>query len=288
MRTPASGIRASRPPRAAAGDRLAGDGRDVELRFGSGERRAAFTIENNGIPAGTYELPLRLSTPGGLTVKAGSARVRVFAAVREAGEGEAWRRFPRAALNASNDTVEQSEAFVAVTPVDERRYALGINGADAMTAFVTQDGGQTFVRDVMPATTDAPGETGPESSVICCDPMFAAGDGGDLWFGGLSFENGAANPSRIVVNRIAAGETSFRDVTVGLPLSAGTNGTQDKPLMTVDNAPRARPTAACTWSGTSRSRPGCGWRSRAATRGRPARSTPRAATAPTTGPRRPP
>jgi hypothetical protein len=83
----------------------------------------------------------------------------------------------------------------------------------------------------MPTSTDPPGGALPEASDICCDPMFAAGDAGDLWFGGLTLESAA--PSRIVVNRIAAGGTTFQPLTVGLPSNGA--GTQDKPMMTIDN-----------------------------------------------------
>jgi hypothetical protein len=43
------------------------------------------------------------------------------------------------------------------------------------------------------------------------------------------------NPSRILVNRIAAGGTTFQSQTVGLPVR--TAGTQDKPMMAIDDVP---------------------------------------------------
>src|SRR4051812_26767883 len=138
---------------------------------------------------------------------------------------------PRTAINASNDANEQSEAFVAVAPNDPNRFAVGINGPQ-MEAYVTQDGGAGFVGKVMPTATDAPGTNVLETSKVCCDPTFAAGDGGDLWFGGLT--DGGAAQSRIVVNRIAAGSTGFQPLTVGLPSNGA--GTQDKPMMTIDNS----------------------------------------------------
>jgi len=46
-------------------------------------------------------------------------------------------------------------------------------------------------------------------------------------------------PSRIVVNRISAGSTSFHSATVGLRVPSGVSSgaTEDKPMMTVDNDP---------------------------------------------------
>ena len=72
-------------------------------------------------------------------------------------------------------------------------------------------------------------------AALCCDPMSAADSAGNIWYGGLSTSNGPGNPSRIVVNRIAPGTTTFQPQTVGLP--ARTTGTQDKPMMTIDNTP---------------------------------------------------
>ncbi len=238
VRTPPSGIRASRPPRPGAGDRLARSGRDVELQFASGERQAAFTVENVGIPAGTYELPLTVRTPAGRTLRAASATVRVFAAVREAAPppGEQWRGLPRTTLNASNDAVEQSEVFVAASPGNAQRFGLGINGDAGMLAYVTQTGGQSFSPgQPLPPTVDAPGKVAPETAAVCCDPTFVAGDSGDLWFGGLSFANGPTNPSRILVDRIPAGSSMLQPVTTGLRQTG--SGTQDKPMMAIDNHP---------------------------------------------------
>ena len=104
-----------------------------------------------------------------------------------------------------------------------------------MPTWITTDGGQTWSQQVMPQAIDAPAKASPENGSVCCDPTFAADDLGNIWFGGLTLPNGSTNPSRIVVNRIAAGGTTFRAQTVGLPTGAA--GTQDKPMMTIDTTP---------------------------------------------------
>ena len=120
-------------------------------------------------------------------------------------------------------------------PGNRKRFVVGANGGGGYSAWITNDGGQNFTKAAMPTATDAPGEAGPETSNLCCDPMSAADADGNIWYGGLSQANGAGNPSRIVVNRFAPGATSFQPQTVGL--AQRTAGTQDKPMMTIDNAP---------------------------------------------------
>jgi phosphodiesterase/alkaline phosphatase D-like protein len=87
----------------------------------------------------------------------------------------------------------------------------------------------------MPQAIDQPGTSTTESGDVCCDPTLAADPLGNIWFGGLTLANGAGNPSRIVVNRVASGGSTFQAQTVGLPV--GSSGTQDKPMMTIDNTP---------------------------------------------------
>jgi phosphodiesterase/alkaline phosphatase D-like protein len=134
----------------------------------------------------------------------------------------------------SNDSIEQSESFIAVDPADRNRMAVGINWqAASMPLWITTDAGLHWTQRVMPQTIDQPGTTTAESGDVCCDPTLTADSLGNIWFGGLTLPNGTGNPSRIVVNRIAAGGTTFQSQTVGLPV--GSSGTQDKPMMTIDN-----------------------------------------------------
>ena len=124
---------------------------------------------------------------------------------------------------------------MTAVPGNRLRFVAGVNGGGGFSAWITGDGGQTFKRAIMPAALDAPGEAGLEASKNCCDPMSAADSAGNIWYGGLSQANGAGNPSRIIVGRIAAGSDQFQPTIVGL--QARTTGTQDKPLMTLDNSP---------------------------------------------------
>ncbi len=241
-RSGVSGLEYARVPAAGrgSGGRADRSGRVVTFDFGSGASgdSAEFSLTDNGIPPGTYELPYRWREAG-RGGGSGVATVIFYAPVRESSE-EPAPSFPRLAnpgfeVNATNDDTTESETFLTVVPGDKRRFVVGANGGGGYNAWVTTDGGNTFVKRSMPTATDAPGEPGPESSNLCCDPMSAADAAGNMWYGGLSLANGAANPSRIVVNRIAAGTTTFQPETVGLP--ARTAGTQDKPMMTIDNSP---------------------------------------------------
>ena len=232
-RVPASGRATT--PRA----RAKRDARVVSFAFDGGEAGdvARFTVTDVGIPAGTYRLPYRWREPGAASA-GGTADVVVYARTREAEEppGRQWTRLasPGVEANATNDALTESETFLSVVPGNRERFILGANGG-AFSAWVTNDGGQSFTKATMPTATDAPGEAGPEVSALCCDPMSAADSAGNLWYGGLSESNGPGQPSRIVVNRIAPGETSFQAFTVGL--RQRTAGTQDKPMMTIDNSP---------------------------------------------------
>ena len=216
------------------------DERVVSFGFTGAEAgdTASFEFSDIGIPAGTYELPYRWTERGGDAVE-GRATVIFYAPVREgqAGANTVFSRLtnPNMELNATDDASTESETFMTVVPGDEDRFVVGANGGGGYSAWITNDGGDTFVKATMPATTDAPGEAGPETSALCCDPMSAADEAGNVWYGGLSFSNGVGTPSRIVVNRFAPGATAFQGQTVGLPVRTG--GTQDKPMMTIDNSP---------------------------------------------------
>jgi len=243
VEVPASGIRATRSPklRRSAGRRarVRRSDRTVELtleRAPAGET-ASFEIEDAGIPAGSYRLPFAWRDRNGRRLKAGSAKVVFFAPVREGPGGEKAGRLanPGLAVNVSGDTTEESETFIAATEGDNQRVAVGSNWSSAsMPAWISQDGAHTWTQRTMPQTIDKPGSTSNESGSVCCDPMLAADTLGNIWYGGLTFTKGSA-ASRIVVNRIAAGSTSFRSVTTGIPVR--TSGQQDKPMMTIDNTP---------------------------------------------------
>ncbi|MGH2841302.1 MAG: hypothetical protein ACRDKY_10830, partial [Solirubrobacteraceae bacterium] len=242
-RSGVSGLPNARVPstgRGAAG-RASARRSDRVVRFAfdgaQGGDSASFSLTDLGISAGTYRLPYRWSGRGG-AVKRGSVAIVFYAPVREAQwEPPAWMRLasPGIEMNATNDADTESETFMTVVPGNKNRFVVGANGGGAYGAWITNDGGQTFTHSAMPAATDAPGEVGPETSNLCCDPISAADAAGNLWYGGLSQANGAGNPSRIVVVRAAPGATTFQSQTVGLPVR--TAGTQDKPMMTIDNSP---------------------------------------------------
>lgn len=252
-RSPISGLRFAKPAELvddSGGEAdLARSGRTVELAFENAESRdrASFVVENIGMTAGTYHLPLTWELPDGTRLPAGSAEIRIQVLEREAPEDDLLTRLAEAGRltsggverNVSSDSPTQSETFVAVTPNNRSRVVVGSNGDDAMAAWISNDGGSSWQKQVPSSTLDAPG--GTETANICCDPMFAADDDGNIWFGGLSRDNGAGGPSRIFVNRFAAGSSSLNSVSTGLPLGGGTDpppaAEQDKPLMTIDNSP---------------------------------------------------
>jgi len=245
---PASGIRAIRAPRLAGSARgrarVGRAGRTVKLtleRTAAGQS-ASFDIVDVGIPAGTYRLPFSWRDVNGRRTRAGAARVRFYAPAREGPPPNPWARLasPGFTTNASGDSTEESETFIATTRGNRDRIAVGSNWSSAsMPAWISNDGGQTWTQRTLPQSLDAPGEASSESGDVCCDPMFAADNLGNIWFGGLSFRVSSNNPSRIVVNRISAGSTSFHANTVGLAVPSGvTSGaTEDKPMMTIDNDP---------------------------------------------------
>ena len=243
LERPASGLPATRPAglleRASGRARLSRAGRTVELDLAPSPEgtTASFEVEDRGIPAGTYRLPFSWRDARGRAKRAGTAVVRVFARVREGEETpEAFGRLasPGVTSNVSGDTIEESETFIATTPGNRNRVAVGVNwSAASMPAWVTDDAGQSWTKLTLPQTIDAPAKASNESGNVCCDPMFAADSAGNFWYGGLTLTKGSA-PSRIVINRIAAGSRAFRTVTTGLPMR--TSGTQDKPMMTIDES----------------------------------------------------
>jgi hypothetical protein len=235
-----SGLPGARTPalseRAAGRAGLRRRGTLVELAFNGARTgdRASFELTDVGIPAGTYELPFFWRDASGHTKRAGTSQVRFYAPSRDG--PTTGLAAPGIATNVSNDTNEESESFIAVDPADRNRIAVGINWQSAsMPLWITSNGGVDWTQRVMPQAMDQPGTATTESGNVCCDPTLAADALGNIWFGGVTFPNGGANPSRIAVNRIAAGGTTFQAQSVGLPV--GASGTQDKPMMTIDNTP---------------------------------------------------
>ena len=244
-RSGVSGLRFARVPRsgsvAGAGARVTRSGRVVRFAFDAAGQGAAasFEIADVGIPAGRYELPFRWREAGRAGVRAGVARVNIYAPLREAAEESAggdWRLLLRAA-NATNDGLDQSESFVTVVPGNRLRYVVGANVDPFMSldGWITNTGGPPFTKAAVSPTFDAPGEPAPEAGELCCDPISAADAAGNIWYGGRARDNGPGRPDRIVVTRAAPGATAFAPTTVALRTRTG--GEQDKPMMTLDNAP---------------------------------------------------
>jgi hypothetical protein len=211
-------------------------------RVPGGDRTAVLTgsnpkleIENVGIPAGTYRAPFEYRR-GRRTLETGVARVVLYAPVREERAPTVFSGRSLININATNDVFEESEAFIAARPGLSDRVILGINSNDVdpcCSAWISGDRGQTWVKRTLPAATDKPASANPEVQEICGDPMLAADDLGNLWYGNLTCDSVA--PSRIVVNRVAAGGNTFQAQNVGLKFNVA--GQQDKNLMAIDNSP---------------------------------------------------
>ncbi|MDX6682481.1 MAG: hypothetical protein QOG94_2520 [Solirubrobacteraceae bacterium] len=228
---------------AGAGARASRSGRSVRFAFAGAAAgaSASLKVSDVGIPAGDYELPYRWREAGRARSSPGTARVIFYAPVREPAEGEGeaepepdWLALTRD-VNATNDTGEESETFVSVVPGNRLRYLVGANTATGFNAWITNTGDAPFAKAAVSATFDAPDEGASEPGRLCCDPTAAADAAGNLWYGGLSFDNGDGSPSRAIVARAAPGATTFGALTTGLRTRTG--GDQDKPMMTIDNSP---------------------------------------------------
>ncbi len=234
---PSSGLRAVRGPRLVAGDDLDRDGRTIALALGR-DARAAFELVDNGIPAGSYELPVRWRTPGGEIQAAPPLRVSFRAPERES---EPDPVFGRLESNVTNDSTEESETYVAVAPNDRDRVLVGSNWhAAGMAAWVTSNAGQSWSpARQLPQTTLKPSGLVGEGNV-CCDPMAAADELGSIWYGGIAciegpdFDSCLTEPSSwVVVARIPAGSDNYaQSTTTALKQLPGTE--VDKPMMTID------------------------------------------------------
>lgn len=206
----------------------------IDLSGVQAGRLVELTIPDRGIPAGTYALRVSHIDSGGRERALGSVSVRLYAPVREASvEDSGWQDLR--VTNVTNDATTQSETFITAVPGNPLRVLAGANGG-AYSAWLSTDGGTTFTKKTLPPALDVQAGDSGVGQKMCCDPMSAANREGDIWYGGLSFD--VNNSGFIVVNRIAAGETSFRPVTVGIPRRkySGFAGVQDKPMMTIDNS----------------------------------------------------
>jgi hypothetical protein len=220
---------------------------------GSRELSAAsrsVSFDVGGLPAGTYALPIRR---GGR--KAGAVRFRLYAPRKEGVESEdetpsIFGPVQRVPLNASAGQGEESETFVVLDPNDAKRvvaYGNDIGGSGDGGVHVTSDGGATWAHPQFPESYTTP--TGVDHELPGGDPILAADTLGNIWAGGLSLCGSATEQGRLFVNRIAPGTSSFQPHNAGLPylhtgnscdlssVPADYGVIQDKPQMTIDNAP---------------------------------------------------
>jgi hypothetical protein len=207
------------------------------LKYTSATKRTArlaagrsFRFRDLGLPARPYTVRV---------ANAGSFELRVFAPERD-GEQQrtvAWANLkaPFQDVNATNDSDEESETFVTVSPSNPDRIVVGYNDIDNIQKgpSVSSDGGKTFTQLTQPNDFDVRGKSAAEPNSVSGDPISAADTLGNVWFGGLS-DPSNGSPSRIYVNRIGP-DGQFQPRTVGLDYLHA--GLQDKPMMTIDNTP---------------------------------------------------
>ncbi len=224
--------------RTTRGGRSALDGRELTIPFRG--TRTRVEIPDRGLPAGTYRFAVRIDR-----VAHGTLGLRLYAPAREAREAPGSKS-PYAVLRApsiASATISgatESESFVTVSPLDPDRLLAGFNenGAGDVVASLSTDGGRSYAPLRLPTAVDAPGTTEQEGAGLGGDPMSAADLLGNIWYGQLTRDGGTA-PSRIVVNRVDPETNAFQPQDVGLKFNVA--GQQDKPMMTIDNAP-ASPT----------------------------------------------
>src|SRR4051794_16540177 len=194
------------------------------VRLAAGQSLA---FRDLGLPARPYALRV---------VGGGAVHVRVFAPERDGDQAKrpafAQLRAPLPDTNTTNDSDEESETFVTISPSNPDEIVVGYNDIDHIEKgpSVSLDGGKTFEQLTQPNTFDVRGNK-TENGSVSGDPMSAGDTLGNVWFGGLSVAKGTA-PSRIYVNRIGP-DGQFQPKTVGLDTLH--TGQQDKPMMTVDN-----------------------------------------------------
>lgn len=242
--------RKRRPDPRHPGTRLGGERAGLATAVLSpGERRVRLVIEGLNPLPGPHALKLSV---GGETV----AKLRVRAKPQSRGlppPAKAKRVSPRPApdpqatgagevnhdLNA--EPASQASSAVAVETDNPSRAIASANDArGAPAAFVSDQGFRpgSVVRRQPPTLADLPGG-GQQVLSLCCDPALAADAEGNLWMA-------VSAGSRIAVNRIAAGKSSFQALTVGLPVPPGPSAAE-KPAI----AARDGHALAAVWIETS-------------------------------------
>src|SRR4051794_5851899 len=171
---------------AGARARLRRDGRTLAVHFNHARAgdTATISIQDVGIPAGTYKLPYTWRDKAGKVLASGEVSVIFYAPVREGAPPNPLSRMANLRNNATGDSAEESEAFDAVTPGNPNRIAVGINYNEPpfpFDAWISEDGGQTGAQRTMPATRARPGSVTEEGSDMCCNPMFAPDGAGNIW-----------------------------------------------------------------------------------------------------------
>ncbi|MCW3039723.1 MAG: exported protein of unknown function, partial [Solirubrobacterales bacterium] len=217
-------------------------------------------IRTIALPAGTYRVPVRWRAADGTLTDVGVVRIVSFALTREGAQDvdagapanpfATPLRAPLAGLETDASAVdaadEESETFDVVDPIDSDRIVTAANDTSHIErgVYLSDDGGKSFSAPRFPAMADIPGVAGPEATDVGGDPILAADRLGNVWAGGLTVCTAAGAHSRIFVARIPAGSRTFVPLLVGLPYlhtesgcAQGTEGLQDKPMMTIDDAP---------------------------------------------------
>jgi 6-phosphogluconolactonase (cycloisomerase 2 family) len=235
--------------RSGTAARVGRDGTTVELALeqADGGATASFALDEAGIAAGFYSLPFFWAGENGNVRRAGTAEVRFYAPERELARETAasdWSRLavPGVLANSTDNSTENSEPFIVVSPRNPDRVAVSANDNSSTNydggreVWITSNGGRRWKRIVMSDYVDAPQSATTEQHDVCCDPAFAADTLGNIWYSAISYtpDYSGEAPSRIIVNRIGAGSEMFQGSGVGLP--ARTPGMQDKQMMTIDNS----------------------------------------------------
>ena len=189
--------------------------RSVKLSFSNASAgdSASYAIRDIGLPAGTYELPYSWREDGtakrerhrqGGLLCPGPRRRRGVSALSRLAD-------PGIEFNVTNDASTESETFVSMVPGDKNRYLVGANGGGGYNAWVTNNGGVYLHEGVDALDSRRPGEAAARvsRSVLRPDvrrrtPRETSGTGGSR------LRTGRGISSRIVVNHIAAGLTTFQ------------------------------------------------------------------------------